>query len=136
MDYIKLALNESKKAFKRKEVPIGAVLVYNGEVIAKSYNKNKQKHLFFMHAEIDCIIKASKKMKTWNLQGFDLYVTLKPCDMCTIFIKHSRISNVYYLLDKLSEKKEYNKTNFVKIEENDIEKDYKNLLQQFFSEKR
>ena len=80
------------------------------------------------------IRKAEKKLKDWRLFDCDLYVTLKPCSMCETIIKQARIKNVYYLLEKLNSKKEYNKTNFIKISEN--EQMYHNILQDFFKKKR
>ncbi len=137
MNFINIAISEAKKAYFKGEVPVGAVLVKNNQIIAKSHNIKEKKHNILGHAEVICIKKASKKLKTWKLDDLDLYVTLKPCSLCEVVIKHSRIKNVYYLLDKNESKKEYNQTNVCKIkDENIIEENYKNLLADFFKNKR
>ena len=81
-------------------------------------------------------VKATKKVKDWRLFNCDLYVTLKPCSICENIIKQTRIKNVYYLLDKPENKKEYNKTKFYKMEENNSKQKYAMILNQFFKKKR
>ena len=93
--YMEMALNEAKKAFKRGEVPVGAVIVKNGKIIAKTHNIKEKKQCSICHAEILAIIKASKKLKNWRLEDCDIYVTLEPCPMCASAIKQARIKNVY-----------------------------------------
>ena len=90
------AYQEALKAFKEDEVPIGCVIVKDGEVIARAHNKKVKKNCAVYHAEIECMIKAAKKLSNWNLKGCDLYVTLEPCMMCTGAIVNSRIDNIYY----------------------------------------
>lgn len=92
-----LAYKEALKAYKKKEVPVGAILVQNNKVIAKAHNLRERKKSPLAHAEALCIIKASKKLKTWKLDNLTLYVTLEPCQMCTSLIIQSRISNVIFL---------------------------------------
>lgn len=91
-----MAINEAKKAEKMGEVPIGAVIVKNGKVLAKAYNKKEKYKCAIMHAEILAVEKASKKINNWRLDGCDIYITLEPCPMCASAIKQSRIANVYY----------------------------------------
>ena len=91
-----VALNEAKKAYKKGDVPVGAVIVKNGKVIAKAYNKKEKSKVATYHAEILAIQKACKKLKTWYLTDCELYVTLEPCLMCAGAIIQSRISKVYY----------------------------------------
>lgn len=91
-----LAIKESLKALKEDEVPVGCVLVKDDVVIAKAHNKKEAKQDPTSHAEIECIKKACKKLNTWHLDEFELYVTLEPCIMCTGAIIQSRIKNVYY----------------------------------------
>ena len=79
---------------------------------------------------------ASKKLNNWNLNGSDLYVTLKPCSMCMEVIKQSRITNVYYLLDKLSTKHEFDQTIIKKYENDEMSKIYLEILQSFFKNLR
>ena len=93
---MKIALNEAKKALKNDEVPIGAVIVFEGKVIAKSYNKRNKKRLATAHTEITAIEKACKKIGDWRLDGMEMYVTLEPCPMCAGAILNSRIKKVYF----------------------------------------
>ena len=94
--FMKAALSEAKKAFKIDETPVGAVIVRNGEIIARGYNKRETKKNALMHAEITTIDKACKKLGGWRLLGCDIYVTLEPCPMCMGAIIQSRIENVYF----------------------------------------
>lgn len=95
MDFMEVALKEAQKAYSRGEVPVGAVIVKAGKVIAKSYNMKETKKLSTAHAEILAIEEASKYLGDWRLNGCDMYVTLEPCAMCAAAIAHSRISNLY-----------------------------------------
>lgn len=92
---MKMAYKEALKALKNDEVPVGAVIVKNGKVIARAYNMKESKHCGVYHAEILAIMKACKKISNWRLENCDIYVTLAPCPMCASAIKQSRISNVY-----------------------------------------
>ena len=132
-EYMEIAINEALKAFKKDEVPIGCVIIYNNKIIAKSHNTREKNNCVLDHAEINAIKKVSKKLKTWKLNECELYVTLKPCTMCENIIKQARIKKVYYLLDKLSFKKEYNNTNFEKM---NFPNDYGKILNEFFKNKR
>lgn len=125
-----------KKSKKKGEIPVAAILVYNNKIISKKYNFKENTKDITAHAEILCIRDAAKKLKRWNLSNCNLYVTLKPCNMCTEIIKQSRISNVYYLMDKLDYKHEYAKTNFQKINCKDELDSYQQLLSDFFQNKR
>jgi len=89
------ALKEAKKAYKKLEVPVGAVLVKNGEIIARAHNLKETKNDTTKHAEILAIQKASKKLNAWRLEECELYVTLEPCSMCAGAIINSRIKKVY-----------------------------------------
>lgn len=93
--YMKMAYKEALKALKNDEIPVGAVIVKNGKVIARAYNMKESKHCGVYHAEILAIMKACKKISNWRLENCDIYVTLAPCPMCASAIKQSRISNVY-----------------------------------------
>lgn len=133
----KYYINELKKmvtkALKRNEVPVGTIIVCNNKIISKSYNKRVKSNNVLMHAEIDAIIKASKKLNDWRLSECEMYVTLKPCDMCLEVIKASRIKKVYYLLDK---EKEVNlSTEFIMLK-SDYSAEYKRILSEFFKLKR
>ena len=131
----KVLLKESELSLKTKDVPVGAVLVRNNTIISKGHNTREKDHSIISHAEINCITKASKKLKRWHLEDCTLYVSLKPCSMCESIIKQSRISGVVYFVDKPDEKKEYNKTHFMS-ETNAFSKQYAILLRQFFEKNR
>lgn len=90
------ALKEAKKAERIYEVPIGAVIVKDGEVIAKAHNMREKKQSSLAHAEVLCIEKACKKLNSWRLDNCELYVTLEPCLMCSGAITQARIKKVYF----------------------------------------
>lgn len=94
--FMKEALKEAEKARLIDEVPIGAVLVKNGKIIARGHNTRESKQISTHHAEIICIEKACKKLKTWRLEECVLYVTLEPCPMCAGAIFQSRIEKVVF----------------------------------------
>lgn len=140
-----MALEQAKKAYKKGEVPIGAVIVKDGVVIGKGYNKKEKKHTTTRHAEIEAIEKASRKLKDWRLNGCEMYVTLEPCCMCAGAILNARLDKVYIgameknfgccgsaynLLD--SEKF----TTKVQSECGIMEKESVDLLQSFFKQRR
>lgn len=89
------ALKEAKKAYEKQEIPVGAVIVKEGKIIARAHNLKETKKLSIAHAEILAIEKASKKLKTWRLNDCDMYVTLEPCTMCMGAIILARINNLY-----------------------------------------
>ena len=99
--FMNLAVEEAKKAFKNNEVPVGAVIVKDNKVISKAYNKKEKDKLVTSHAELLAIMKASKKLNNWRLDGCDIYITLEPCPMCASAIKQARISNIYCELNNL-----------------------------------
>lgn len=94
--FMKLALKEAKKAAKKKEVPIGAVVVKNGKVIAKAHNLREKTNKATSHAELLAIEKANKKLKSWRLDSCVLYVTIEPCPMCAGAIIQSRVQKLVY----------------------------------------
>jgi len=93
---MKEALKEAKKAELIDEVPIGCVIVKDDKIIARGHNQRETNQSPIGHAEIVAINKASKKLKSWRLEGCDIYVTLEPCIMCSGAIIQSRINKVYY----------------------------------------
>ncbi|MBQ6323310.1 MAG: nucleoside deaminase [Bacilli bacterium] len=98
LEFMNLAFFYAEKAFLNNEVPIGAVIVKDGEVISYGYNNKEHKNTVLGHAELIAIKSAEKKLNNWRLDGCDLYVTLDPCPMCASAIKQSRIANVYSAL--------------------------------------
>lgn len=94
--YMLLALEEAKKAAEKGEVPIGAVIVRNGEVIASAHNGRETDFDATAHAETTAIRQACKKLRGWHLTNCTLYVTLEPCPMCAGAIINSRIDKVVF----------------------------------------
>ena len=94
--YMKEALKCAKKAAMIGEAPIGAVIVRNGEIIARAYNRRETHKNALGHAEIIAINKACKELGGWRLIGCTMYVTLEPCPMCAGAIINSRIERVVY----------------------------------------
>ena len=83
------------KAFKKEEIPVGAVIVKDGKIIARAHNSKETSKNACGHAEILAIQKACKKLNSWRLLDCDMYVTLEPCPMCAGALINSRISKVY-----------------------------------------
>lgn len=92
--FMKEAIKQAKKAYKQDEVPIGCVIVQNGEIIARAYNKRNKKRNPLAHAEIMAINKASKVLGDWRLEDCTMYITLEPCQMCAGAIVQARIPKV------------------------------------------
>lgn len=93
--FMKEALKEAKKAYEKEEVPVGAVIVKNGKIIAKAHNLKEIKNSSICHAEILALQKACKKLDSWRLTDCDMYVTLEPCPMCAGALINSRIRKLY-----------------------------------------
>jgi len=94
--FMRIALKEAAKAYAEDEVPIGAVIVKEGVVIARAHNEKEKKNSALRHAEICAIEKATKRVGNWWLEGCTLYVTLEPCAMCAGAIVNSRLDRVVY----------------------------------------
>lgn len=92
--FMKEALKEARKAYRLGEVPIGCVIVYEGKIIGRGYNRRNTDKTTLAHAEISAIKKASKIIGDWRLEGCTLYVTLEPCQMCSGAIIQARIDRV------------------------------------------
>ena len=128
-----------EKSKKSWEIPVGAVVVDNlGNIISTGCNDRQGNNNVLGHAEINAIIAAEKKVKDWRLDGYTLYVSLEPCDMCNAIIKESRIDKVYYIVEN-------NRTNnYIKINKEQLTDDtvsvfrekYKKYIVDFFKEKR
>ena len=94
--FMKLAIKQAKNAFNIDEVPIGAVIVLNGKVISRGKNTTEKTCLATSHAEINAINSACKKLKSWRLDGAEMYVTVEPCAMCAGAIANARMKKVYF----------------------------------------
>ncbi len=92
--YMKEAIRQAKKAQALGEVPIGCVIVYEGKIIARGYNRRMVDHTTLAHAEIIAIKKACRKIGDWRLEGCRIYITLEPCPMCAGAILQARIPQV------------------------------------------
>ena len=141
--FMKKAMDLAKKAYEADEVPVGAVIVKDGKILASAFNKRESSFDATAHAEILAIRKACKKLGDFRLLGTEMYVTLEPCVMCTGAILNSRIENVYFgayisngsiSAEELSKRSELNhKTNFFG---GFLEKENSELVSSYFKEKR
>ena len=143
--FMKEALKEAQKAYKKLEVPVGAVIVKDGKIIARGYNQKESKTDTTKHAEIIAIQKASKKLESWRLENCTMYVTLEPCAMCTGAMILARLKKV--VIGTMDEKtgacgsvlnllEDYKFNHVVEIEKGVMETECKKILQQFFKELR
>lgn len=139
--YMAAALKQAKKAYELGEVPIGCVVVHDGKIIARGYNRRNTDKNTLSHAEITAINKASKVMGDWRLEGCELYVTLEPCQMCAGALVQSRIDRVVIgcmspksgcagSVLNLLQMEEFNHQ--VEIERGVLEDECSNLLTEFF----
>lgn len=139
--FMKQALKEAKKAYEKLEVPVGAVIVKDGKIIAKAHNLKETKTDTTKHAEILAIQKASKKLESWRLLDCEMYITLEPCSMCAGAIINSRIKKVY--IGALDEKtgaagsvlnlfEDYKFNHKVEVEKGVMQKECENILKDFF----
>ena len=143
--FMKQALKEAEKAYKKLEVPVGAVIVKEGKIIARAHNQKETKTDTTKHAEIIAIQKASKKLQSWRLIDCEMYITLEPCSMCAGAIINSRIKKIY--IGAMDEKtgaagsvlnlfEDYKFNHKVKVEK-EVEKDKcEKILKKFFKELR
>ena len=142
--YMKLALKQAQISYKNAEVPIGCVVVKNGEVISRAHNTRNASHSAVEHAELVAIERACKKLNDWRLSGCDLYVTLEPCVMCLGACYNARIANVYFgAFDAsgkgcvaLSEMIGHTLNHELAIHGGVLEKECSQLLTNYFKDKR
>lgn len=92
--FMREAIRQAKKAYKKEETPIGCVIVYEGKIIARGYNKRNEKKNTLAHAEISAIHKAGRYLGDWRLEKCTMYVTLEPCPMCAGAIVQARIPKI------------------------------------------
>lgn len=143
--YMKEALKQAKKAYAIDEVPIGCVIVQNGKIIARGYNRRNTDKNTLAHAELAAIKKASKKTGDWRLEDCEMYVTLEPCQMCAGAIVQSRMKRVVIAcmnqkagcagsVLNLLQMQQFNHQ--VEITYGVLEEDCSKMLSQFFRELR
>ncbi len=143
--YMNIALKEAMKAYKKKEVPVGAIVVLNNKIIGKGYNTRQRSCDITNHAEIIALRNASRKIHDWRLNNAILYVTMSPCNMCASAIKESRIKKIVIgcinqdiknkqIVDLIFETKKENSS--IKITTGVLEQECGQLLQKFFKEQR
>lgn len=143
--FMKEALKEAQKAYDKEEVPIGAVIVRDGKIVARAYNLKETKTDTTEHAEIRAIKKASKKIGAWRLSDCELYTTLEPCPMCAGAIIQARIKKVY--IGTMDEKtgacgsvlnlfKDHKFNHKVEVEYDILKDECKDILQNFFKDLR
>ena len=94
--YMEMALELAREAAEAGEVPVGCVIVWDGEVIARGRNRREEKQATHSHAEMEAIAQANAVLNSWRLEDCALYVTLEPCPMCAGAILNARIPRVYY----------------------------------------
>jgi tRNA(adenine34) deaminase len=143
--FMRAALKEAQKAEKLDEVPVGAVIVKDGKIIARGFNKNITASDPSAHAEMVALRRAAKKLGNYRLSGCTIYVTLEPCAMCAAALVHARIDKIVYAArdpktgacgsifniarhDKLNHK--------IILEQGVLEKDCSQILKDFFKNKR
>lgn len=143
--FMKEALKEAEKSYRKEEIPVGAVIVKDGKIISRGHNTKETKLDPTKHAEIIAIQKASKKLQTWRLSGCTMYVTLEPCSMCAGSLIQARIDKV--VIGAMDEKtgacgsvlnllSDYKFNHTVQIETGIMQEECKKILQQFFKELR
>ena len=142
--FMRQALKEAEKAYNKEEIPVGAVIVKNGKIIARAHNLKESKKDTTKHAEIIAIQKASKKLDAWRLEDCEMYVTLEPCTMCMGAIINARVKKVY--IGALDEKTgacgsfidltKYKYNHIVEIEKGILKSECEYIIKDFFSQLR
>ena len=142
---MKLALDEAKLAFSKKEVPVGAVLVKDNEVISRSHNQSIRKNDPSGHAEMNVLRDAAKIMDNYRLNGMSLYVTLEPCLMCFGACIHARIDRLIFstedqksgvVINNLNLQEESFFNHKISITSGILAAESSELLKKFFLERR
>ncbi|MDO9573452.1 MAG: tRNA adenosine(34) deaminase TadA [Candidatus Contubernalis sp.] len=143
--FMRAALEEAQKAFEKGEVPIGAVLVKDQEVIARAHNLKEERRDPTAHAEILVIQEASRILKSWRLAGTTLYVTIEPCPMCAGALIQARVGKLVFgardvkagtcgSLYNLVQDSRFN--HCIKVEEGILKDSCAEIMQRFFKERR
>ena len=142
--YMTEALRLAKKAAALGEVPVGAVIVHNGKVIARGYNRREMDQNGLAHAELTAMLRACKKLDSWRLEDCTLYVTLEPCPMCAGAIINTRIPRVVIgakdpkggAMGGVTDLLEHPWNHHPQVEFGLLEEDCSSLLKNFFKELR
>ena len=143
--WMKVAISEANLAINEGEIPVGAVLIQNGKLVAKAHNQPILNHDPTAHAEVEVLRKAGKKLKNYRLSKSTLYVTLEPCIMCLGAIMHARIERVVFGASdpktgvcgsKADLTSEAFFTHKVKVDGGVLEEENKEILQSFFKSRR
>ena len=138
---MKEALKEAQKAYKKEEVPVGAIIVKDGKIIARAHNVKETKKNAIGHAEILAIEKACKKIGAWRLIDCEMYVTLEPCSMCAGALINSRIKKLYIGADDpktgacgsvLNLLEDYPFNHKIEVKKYILKEECENLLKSFF----
>ena len=135
--YVKKIYDLAMESYNIDEIPVGAIVVKNNKIIGVGINSRESNNSVIGHAEINAIEAACKVVGDWRLDDCEMYVTLLPCMMCAGAIAESRIKKVYYLCDRTNVR--FKSDEYIcalKIDDEELEKKYLNLLQLFFENKR
>jgi len=136
-EYLNKIYELAKESYDIDEIPVGAIVVRNNEIIGTGINSRENKNSVIGHAEINAIEEACNVIGDWRLDDCEMYVTLLPCMMCSGAILESRIKKVYYLCNRTNVCFETDKyINVEKIVDAEIEEKYLRMLQLFFENKR
>lgn len=145
LKYMKEAYRQAQKALAIDEVPVGAIIVKDGKIIARGYNQRERKQMVTKHAEMIAIEKACRRLGTWRLDDCDLYVTLEPCIMCSGALLNARIRRVIYganvnrwfafeLLMKQTQPEQFNHQ--IEYIGGIMKEECSSMMSQYFKEKR
>ncbi len=136
-EFVDRIIELANVAYENDDIPVGAIVVKNNEIIGEGFNTRNRFKSVIGHAEIDAIEMACKHIGDWRLDDCEMYVTLSPCMMCTGAIIESRIKKIYYLCDRTNVYFNNNKyLKITKIDESKKTHEYMKLLQLFFENKR
>lgn len=144
MCYMKLAIEEARLSLESGDVPVGAIIVKDGEVVARAHNEREATGDATAHAEVLAISRASEKLGRWRLSDCEMYVTLEPCTMCAGAILNARLGRVVFALKDANSGafgsvlnlNSYPLLHKIKAEKGDCEEESRELLSDFFKKRR
>ena len=132
--YMSLAYKEALKAKDKREIPVGALIVKEDQIVGLAHNQKEKKQMVTAHAELLAINQANLSLKTWRLEGCRIYTTLEPCDMCVGAILSSRIDQLVYGCKDAHQTRFYG--NKLKVISGIMEEECATLIQDFFKDLR